>query len=92
MHNFEIVIDLMSFAFSCIQSVFGIAQSELVLSIIMIVLLLMVLIYTTLGGMISVIITDYIKFVVLSIGMIQNSVKLIFWMKIFFWVDNTHKN
>jgi len=33
------------------------------------VLILMVLAYTVLGGMVSVIITDYIQFVVLSIGM-----------------------
>ena len=53
-----------------IQSMMGVAESELILSAIMIILLTMVLIYTTLGGMISVIITDYIQFVVLSIGMI----------------------
>lgn len=73
-----------------IQSVFGIAESELVLSVIMIVLLLMVLIYTTLGGMISVIITDYIQFVVLSIGMILSvlcSIYYLGWSNIFAQVE-----
>ena len=44
--------------------------SESILAIIMTILLVMVLLYTILGGMISVIITDYIQFVVLSIGLI----------------------
>jgi SSS family solute:Na+ symporter len=39
-------------------------------NIVMTVLILLVLIYTTLGGMVSVIITDYIQFVVLSFGLL----------------------
>lgn len=39
-------------------------------NIVMTVLLCLVLLYTILGGMVSVVITDYIQFVVLSIGMI----------------------
>jgi SSS family solute:Na+ symporter len=41
---------------------------------VMTVLLVLVLIYTVLGGMISVIITDYLQFVVLSFGLILTSV------------------
>ena len=76
--------------FALIVTIFGIAESELVLSVIMIVLLLMVLIYTTLGGMISVIITDYIQFVVLSIGMILSvlcSIYYLGWSNIFAQVE-----
>jgi SSS family solute:Na+ symporter len=39
-------------------------------NIVMAVLLSLVLIYTILGGMVSVVITDYIQFVVLSFGML----------------------
>ncbi len=38
--------------------------------IVMTVMILLVLTYTTLGGMIAVVITDYIQFVVLSIGLL----------------------
>jgi len=78
-----------------IQSMFGIAESELVLSVIMIVLLTMVLIYTTLGGMISVIITDYIQFIVLSIGMILSILFSIYhlgWLNIFTQVEMLAKD
>ena len=60
--------------------------SESLLAIIMIVLLVMVLLYTILGGMISVIITDYIQFVVLSIGLILSvlfSIHHLGWFNIF---------
>ena len=40
------------------------------LKIVMVVLLALVLVYTVIGGMISVVITDYIQFVVLSIGIL----------------------
>jgi len=39
-------------------------------NIVMTVLIALVLVYTILGGMVSVVITDYIQFVVLSFGMI----------------------
>ena len=42
---------------------------EMLVNIITSVLLVMVLVYTVLGGMVSVLITDYVQFVVLSIGM-----------------------
>lgn len=78
-----------------IQSMFGIAESELLLSAIMIILLAMVLIYTILGGMISVIITDYIQFNVLSVGMIFSILFSIYhlgWFNIFNQVEMLTKN
>lgn len=39
------------------------------LKVVMTTMLLLVLIYTTLGGMISVVLTDFIQFVLLSLGM-----------------------
>lgn len=45
-------------------------ESEFALKLCMSVLLGLVLIYTILGGMISVVITDYIQFVVLSFGLL----------------------
>ena len=44
-------------------------HDPMIVNIVMTVLIVMVLIYTILGGMVSVVITDYIQFVVLSIGM-----------------------
>ena len=41
----------------------------MMVNIITSVLILLVLVYTVLGGMVSVIITDYIQFIVLSVGM-----------------------
>lgn len=46
----------------------GIPQSSLLLT--MIVLLTLVLIYTAFGGMVSVIFTNYVQFVLLSLGMV----------------------
>ncbi|RMF71662.1 MAG: sodium:solute symporter family protein [Planctomycetota bacterium] len=40
------------------------------LKIVMTVLLALVLLYTILGGMVSVVVTDYVQFVVLAIGML----------------------
>ncbi len=48
--------------------------SEVHLKIVMTVLLCMVLLYTTLGGMVSVAILDYIQFVVLSFSLLFASV------------------
>ena len=56
------------------------------LNLIMIGLLVLVLFYTMMGGMLSVIITDYIQFVVLSIGLFVAtfiSIYEIGWVKIF---------
>ena len=51
-----------------LQAIFG--DIGIGLPVIMIVLLALVLFYTMMGGMLSVIITDYIQFVVLSIGLL----------------------
>ncbi|MBN1803689.1 MAG: sodium:solute symporter family protein [Sedimentisphaerales bacterium] len=55
------------------------------LNIIMTVLLCMVLLYTTLGGMVSVVVLDYIQFVVLSFGLLIASllsIKYLGWNNI----------
>lgn len=44
------------------------------LKIIMSVLLALVLLYTTLGGMVSVVVLDYVQFVVLSFGLVMASI------------------
>jgi SSS family solute:Na+ symporter len=56
--------------------VFGVTgmSSETHLKIIMTVLLAMVLLYTTLGGMVSVVILDYIQFIVLSASLVIASI------------------
>ncbi len=48
-------------------------QNPMHLKIVMTVLLTMVLIYTTLGGMVSIVILDYIQFVVLSFSLLAAS-------------------
>ncbi len=48
----------------------GLPQEGGALTAVMTTLLVLVLVYTVLGGMISVIITDYIQFVVLSAGLL----------------------
>jgi SSS family solute:Na+ symporter len=53
----------------------GLQESEsiepgLTVKLVMTVMILMVLAYTALGGMVSVVITDYLQFVVLSFGLI----------------------
>ena len=53
-----------------IQTIFGLNNDDNLLVIIMFILIVLVLIYTISGGMISVIVTDYIQFVILSIGFI----------------------
>lgn len=45
-------------------------DDPLAVNIVMVVLIALVLLYTILGGMVSVVITDYLQFVVLSFGMI----------------------
>ena len=57
-----------------------------VLKWVMVTLLVLVLVYTTLGGMISVVLTDYIQFVVLSFGLIAATclaVSQLGWANIF---------
>ena len=74
-----------------VQGILGISDTGLALPVIMIVLLILVLFYTTLGGMISVIITDYIQFVVLSIGLMLSVIFSIYhlgWTGIFSGLEN----
>ena len=69
-----------------IQSIFGIDNDGNLLTIIMLILLVLVLIYTISGGMISVIVTDYIQYVVLSISFmfcIFYSIKTLGWNNLF---------
>lgn len=53
-----------------IVGITGLEPGGAALAVVMIVLLALVLVYTVLGGMVSVIITDYVQFVVLSVGLI----------------------
>ncbi len=53
-----------------IVGITGLSSSGVALPLVMVGLLTLVLIYTMCGGMISVILTDYIQFVVLSIGVL----------------------
>ena len=69
-----------------IQSIFGIDDDGNLITLIMFGLLVLVLVYTISGGMISVIVTDYIQYVILSIGFILcifYSIKSLGWNTIF---------
>ena len=69
-----------------IQAIFGFDNHDDTLKLIMIILLLMVLVYTMLGGMLSVVVTDYFQFVILSLGLIFcvfYSIYLLGWSNIF---------
>lgn len=67
--------------------------SPVELKIVMTVLLALVLFYTILGGMISVVITDFIQFFVLSIGMLLACALAVYhlgWSNIIATVRETH--
>ncbi len=53
-----------------VVGVTGLSEHGWALPCVMTLLLILVLVYTVLGGMISVLVTDYIQFVVLSLGML----------------------
>lgn len=59
-------------------SVAGISSEGHSLEIMMTVLLLAVAVYTILGGMLSVLVTDFLQFVVMSVGLILVTVLIIF--------------
>jgi len=64
-------------------------------NVVMTVLISLVLVYTILGGMVSVVITDYLQFVVLSIGMIfmcLYGVYTLGWEKIVATVQQVHSD
>ena len=72
-----------------VQTIFGLDDS--MMFFIMAVLLLLVLFYTISGGMMSVIVTDYIQYVVLSFGFlfcIFYSFKTLGWSNIFISLEN----
>jgi len=77
-----------------IQSIFVFESSDYTLKLIMILLLGMVLIYTMMGGMLSVIITDYFQFIILSVGLIFcvfYSIYYLGWNNIFYSIENISK-
>lgn len=55
----------------------GMSANSFALPAVMTTLLVLVLFYTVLGGMISVVLTDYIQFVVLSLGLIVTTLLLV---------------
>ena len=68
-------------------------NDPLYVQIVMTVLIVLVLVYTILGGMVSVVITDYIQFIVLSFGMLLAcvfAVKSVGWNAITQAVSSTH--
>lgn len=75
-----------------IVGVTGMASDGEALKWVMVGLLVLVLIYTTLGGMISVILTDYVQFVVLSFGLLAGTwiaISKLGWGTIFQTVHDT---
>jgi SSS family solute:Na+ symporter len=69
-----------------IVGITGMSDKGFALPLVMTTLLTLVLVYTVLGGMISVVITDYIQFSVLSMGLIVAtilSIKHLGWNNIF---------
>ncbi len=78
-----------------IQAIFGFDTSDQSLKVIMILLLFIVLIYTMMGGMLSVIVTDYFQFIVLSVGLlfcVFYSVSILGWNNIFESVEKISLN
>ncbi len=63
------------------------------LEVTMTALLLMVLVYTVLGGMLSVLVTDYLQFLVMGVGLVVVSLLVamdVSWDKIVATVENRH--
>lgn len=58
-----------------VTSVMGL-NDEATLKLAMTVILLLVLLYTTVGGMISVVFTDYLQYTVMAIGLVLTSILL----------------
>lgn len=70
-----------------------IGLNENYLEITMTVLLLIVALYTILGGMLSVLVTDFIQFIVMSLGMVVVTAYIIYnigWSTIINTVDSTY--
>jgi solute:Na+ symporter, SSS family len=78
-----------------IQAIFSFEANDSTLKIIMILLLFIVLIYTMMGGMLSVIITDYFQFIILSIGLlfcVFYSIMNLGWANIFNSIEQISDN
>lgn len=63
------------------------------LALMMTALLLLVVIYTVLGGMLSVLVTDFLQFVVMSVGLLAVTVLILYqlgWEKIVTTVEHYH--
>ena len=74
-----------------IQNIFGIESDGITLMLIMLILLVLVLVYTVSGGMVSVIVTDYVQYVVLSIGFmvsIYYSISYFGWSNLFLSLES----
>ena len=70
-------------------------EDDTTIKLVMTGLLLLVLVYTSLGGMVSVIITDFVQFVVLSIGLLLAcgfAVSQLGWKTIVQTVETVHGN
>ena len=70
-------------------------DSEFYLKLVMTVLLLLVLVYVVLGGMLAVVITDYLQFVVLSVGLVLScwlAVRQLGWSTLVDVVSQVHGN
>jgi SSS family solute:Na+ symporter len=69
-----------------IVGITGLSQESWALPTVMTFLLVLVLIYTCLGGMISVVLADYVQFVILSIGLLLTTylaISQLGWTNIF---------
>ena len=76
-----------------IVGITGMVPDSVAVNTVMVVLLVLVLVYTVIGGMISVIITDYIQFVILSVGLLVAgwlAIESVEWDNLFETV-RTHK-
>ena len=67
-----------------IVGITGLPMDGSMLKVVMVILLSLVLFYTVLGGMVSVIITDYIQFVVLSMGLLVTTGLILYFIS---WED-----
>ncbi|MGQ9574545.1 MAG: sodium:solute symporter family transporter [Thermoguttaceae bacterium] len=59
-------------------SIFGLEWNFRCLEVVMTGLLALVLLYTVLGGMISVLVTDYLQFLVMGLGIVVTSLLVVF--------------
>ena len=70
----------------------GLSETGWALPVVMVSLIVLVLIYTSLGGMVSVVITDYVQFVVLSFGLLLATflaIRYLGWNNIWDTVEQT---